>query len=332
MVGLWQRILPLLVLGCGLPGDGLKYADTAGEGTFGSVDAGCEMMAKWMVECGVDSVQQDTVLEACLQEIEVLSTECTTEAAAQYSSGLEDAYTCFLELNFCGTEEDIETYPDALDTCGALFDAQFTEAEECFSEDGETSTNLGAITIPEDIPYETSPTLRNRLSLEDDAYQTVEVPFELSFFGESFKSITITSNGVLFLGEVPFDGCCYGLEIPRYDEYNGLIALGWGDLVPDMENSIAWQVLGEEPTRELWIQYDNVPAITDVDEVVSSRMRWVEGTAYVDIFIDQIVYSDPMTIGVESVDAQWASVLPEHNATAIQSDKRGLRYAAEVPQ
>ena len=48
-----------------------------------------------------------------------------------------------------------------------------------------------------------------------------------------------------------------------------------------------------------------------MDEHVSSRMRWVEGTQYVDIFLDGILYSEAMTVGVESQDGAWASVLSE---------------------
>ena len=82
----------------------------------------------------------------------------------------------------------------------------------------------------------------------------------------------------------------------------------------------------------MWIQFDSVPAITDLDEHVSSRMRWVEGTQYVDIFLDSIVYSEAMTVGVESHDGAWASVLPEYNAVPIQAQKIAHRYSVGVPE
>ena len=284
-----------------------------------------------MEACSDEAVDVMAVIEACEQEVQQISEECGATVAAQYDLGLQSAYECLLGMEYCGTEEDVEAQPDAMETCSQLFEEQNSELQECRPEGG-VDQSVPDMPSSHPIDYEDPFNLRYTFELGDDDSTTLEVPFALSFFGMEYTSITIASNGLILLGEVQSDGCCYGLELPQYDEYNGLIALGWGDLVPDETRKVRWQIKGEAPTRELWIQFDSVPAITDMDEHVSSRMRWVEGKQYVDIFLDSILYSEAMTVGVESQDGALASVLPEYNAGPIQAERVAHRYSVGVPE
>ena len=332
---LLYSIVSVLSWSCGSPKNEYLGADSGFDAAVVNGSDGCNSMAKWMSLCGDEALDVDAVIDQCMAEVERIESLCDEEVALQYSVGLEVAYECFLNLGFCGTEEDVEMNPDAGDQCGQLFEDQIDMDQECLMvEDTESDTQFDSTVglPPDEIEYEPAFTLRNQLNLTDDDFEVLELPYALSFFGEVYTALTITSNGLLLLGDVPYDGCCHGAEIPKVDEYNGLIALGWGDLVPNPDRPVSWQVVGEEPHRELWIHYDQIPAITNMDDHISTHMRWIEGEQYIDIFLDSIVYSEEMTVGVESGDGRWAVVLNEHNSQPIQTEKTAFRYSVEIPQ
>ena len=327
-------IPPLLSCGKG-PVDGVKSGDTATNvgSDFGTLD-GCQSMATWMERCGDESVDLNLIVEECNTEVARISQECNQSTADAYVLGLQQSYECLLELEYCGTEEDALLHPDALETCGALFTEQNAAYEECTQDE---IIELGNETEPQifepvEIEYLPPPQLRNILILEDDDFFALELPFALTFFEEEVFVLTITSNGLVLVGNQNQDGCCYGLSIPQMDEFNGLIAMGWGDLIPNRSRPAMWDIVGESPNREVWVQYNNVPAISSRTDYVSSTMRWVENTEYIDLFIESINYSEAMTIGVESSDGMMAVVHPEHNAQSIQIARTALRYTVEVPQ
>ena len=325
--------IPLL-LSCGIgPGDGVKSGDTAINvgSDFGTLD-GCQSMATWMERCGDESVDLNLIVEECNTEVARISQECNQSTADAYVLGLQQSYECLLELEYCGTEEDTLLHPDALESCGALFTEQNTAYEECTQSDTSDNDTVQHVFEPTPIDYSPPPPMGNMLHLTDDDFTILELPFAVEFFGEMLTTLTITSNGLVLVGSQQQDGCCYGLSIPQMDEFNGLIAMGWGDLIPSREQTVFWEVEGVEPNRELWIQYQNVPAIASSTEHVSSSMRWVENTEYIDLFVESINYSESMTIGVESSDGIWAVVHPDHNAQSIQLARTALRYTVEVPQ
>jgi hypothetical protein len=285
-----------------------------------------------MTLCGDNTVDTDAVIEECSLEADRIAQTCDSEVSQAYLSGLQQAYDCLLDLEYCGTEEDVLAQPDAMSVCGALFDVENSAYVACTNDTGVDQSPVDAQREPEVIDYIPASTLRNQVVLEDDDSKVLELPFEVTFFGEAQTHLTITSNGLILMGEQDRDGCCYGQSLPQFDEYNGLIALGWGDLIPTGDRMVRWQVMGEAPNRELWIQYDNVPAITSATEHVSSRMRWTEGMNEVEIFIDSIWYTEAMTVGIESGDANWAVVSPAFNAQPIQTERVAHRYSVEVPQ
>lgn len=307
--------------------------DTGSNGysDFGGT-AGCEAMATWFSECSEGDFSIEASIDDCMSQLGQITEDCDSNAAAAYSEGLEAAYSCYLELSFCGTEADISAHPDAIESCGALFDAQIAPYAECIYGAADIVEPPITQSEPEAIDFVEPIELRNVLVLEDDDYTQLELPFELSFFGERVQTLTITSNGLILVGAQAEDGCCFGLPIPQEDRLDGLIALGWGDLIPSTAHAIYWDVLGDAPNRELWISYDHLPSYSGPSNSVGARLRVIEGTENYDIFMDAILYDEPMTIGIEAPDGQYAVVKDGHSASSILVEKEAYRYTASVPQ
>jgi hypothetical protein len=309
--------------------DGFGSTDSANY-DGGIVLGGCEKMAEWFLECSESEIQGEDVVDSCVNEVEEIMETCNETAANAYLNGIEATYACYLNANFCATPEDLEAYPDVLETCGSLYDEHVESFEECF-DSGIHGNPLEVTTAePEMIDYTPPFTLANQLDLTDDEYVHLQLPFPLKFFTETTSILTITSNGVVFVGEQNNDGCCFGLALPDYDQHNGLIALGWTDLIPSSQNNISWDVIGEAPNRELWIRYDYVPTYGGSDTHVASRLRYVEGGKSYDILLDSIVSNEPTTVGLESIDGNLAIVNENHNELLINLERKAFRYQTDA--
>ncbi|MFX1505880.1 MAG: Ig-like domain-containing protein [Promethearchaeota archaeon] len=93
------------------------------------------------------------------------------------------------------------------------------------------------------------------LSLDDDSYQTVSLPFIFPFYDEKFSEVSISSNGFLTFDTNTYATKTYG-EIPQ-GEYPYLIALFWTDLYPDDGyggGGVYYQAFGDY----FVVQYDNI--------------------------------------------------------------------------
>ena len=342
----WCLIVGFLFVSC---------TEASDKGSFGWYDTGndairdipedapigCQMMGNWFLECGDETIFIENMVNECIDEIDRISQNCSTEAATSYSQGLEAAYSCYLEQGYCavleGTTDQttVDEQMAILESCGALFDAKVESFSQCiYSEEDTGSTPIPSSIEPEEIPFETyqeNDIETYSLSLDDDSFAVLEIPFTLPFFDETYNKITITSNALILMGEQNADGCCFAESIPTLDQYNGLIAMGWSDLVPTEDNNIYWWIDGQEPNRELWIRYVDVPSYIGMEHHVSTRLRYKEGTGFYDIFIDSIVSEEVITIGLESLDGSYAVVREEHNAKPLNVEQIAFRYRVNVP-
>ena len=82
----------------------------------------------------------------------------------------------------------------------------------------------------------------------DDASVTVPLPFPFTFYGQTYESVGVTTNGFITFtpGASPFPPYL-NAPIPDKGEPNAAIYALWDDLVVDATGSVRTQVVGDGP-------------------------------------------------------------------------------------
>ena len=93
----------------------------------------------------------------------------------------------------------------------------------------------------------------------DDAFSTLNIGFPISFFGQTYSTAYISSNGFLSLGSNAGATAPLNAAIPTTATPNGVIAPFWDDLHPGATGSVHAAVSGAAPNRTLYVEWFNVP-------------------------------------------------------------------------
>jgi subtilisin family serine protease len=93
----------------------------------------------------------------------------------------------------------------------------------------------------------------------DDTFSTLAIGFPISFFGQTYSTAYVSSNGFLALGSSSGANAHLNAAIPTTATPNGVIAPFWDDLYPGASGSVHAAVSGAAPNRTLYIEWFNVP-------------------------------------------------------------------------
>jgi subtilisin family serine protease len=93
----------------------------------------------------------------------------------------------------------------------------------------------------------------------DDAFSTLNIGFSIPFFGQSYSTAYISSNGFLTLGSNAGANAYLNAAIPTTAVPNGVIAPFWDDLYPGATGSVHAGVGGAAGSRVLYVEWFNVP-------------------------------------------------------------------------
>lgn len=145
-----------------------------------------------------------------------------------------------------------------------------------------------------------------RLSLGDDAGSSVSIPFSFPFYGTSYSSIGVGSNGGLY-----FDGSYLhhtNRAIPGTASLNVTrhIAVYWDNLDPGGAGDVYWEVRGTSPDRRLIVQWDEVGHESKSGDTVTVQAVLFESSGNI-----LMQYLDPSleggisaTVGVQGSSSQ----------------------------
>ena len=114
---------------------------------------------------------------------------------------------------------------------------------------------------------------------EDDSYQ-IPIGFDFDFFGQTYSTCWVGSDGFVAFGNYPGGGCC-GQAIPDASPLNNLIAVAWTNM--DW-HSIHYEVFGDAPDRRLVVTFD----MTDVcGTSYYGQVKLYEGTNIIELHTQQ---------------------------------------------
>lgn len=184
--------------------------------------------------------------------------------------------------------------------------------------------NYQVISVPFSWTNLSSPTV---VPLSDDAVSGgIALPFPFTFFGNTYNTVYISSNGfITFLAGQP-NGCCSGQPLPSGFAPNGLVAGYWEDLNPSQGGTISYQVLGSAPSRIFVVEFQQVPHFFNT-EPVSFQILLYESGGIIDIYCKTCTASSGNhTQGIENATGTDAYTYPGRNATLFSITNDGVRF------
>ncbi|HET6990499.1 MAG TPA: T9SS type A sorting domain-containing protein [Bacteroidia bacterium] len=132
----------------------------------------------------------------------------------------------------------------------------------------------------------------------DDQYSgKISIGFPFCFYGASYDSILIGSNGVLSFNTSEAGNYCpwpIGGAIPTtYIDPLNAIFFPWQDLSPGAGGTIEYQITGSSPNRKFIVEFDSVRMYSCTGLFFSGQVKLFETTNMVEMDIEQKSSSCP---------------------------------------
>jgi hypothetical protein len=183
------------------------------------------------------------------------------------------------------------------------------------------------------IPFQAGPTnLANLGPVCDDCVMNdVPIGFNFTFYGNTYSTLQISSNGfVRFAPPNNDSGCCSGRPIPLNDLWNNIIAFAWTDLNPSgaLGGRLRFETLGTAPNRRWVLHADSVRYFGGTE---TNLIQWLilhEGSNVIEIHT-QLMTPRVITQGIENIDGTIAHFVPGRVATTFSLTNDGVRFTPE---
>ena len=149
---------------------------------------------------------------------------------------------------------------------------------------------------------------------DDQVARNLPLGFDFTFFGNSYNTFQVSSNGFIAFSNVG-SGCCSGGDLTAgFVNPNNLIALGWTDLNP-RGAPINYQTIGAAPNRVLIVEYDDVPFFGG-GTVLSGQIKVFEGSNRIEIHTENNGNTGrTQTQGIVNQGGSIGFPVPGRNAT-----------------
>jgi hypothetical protein len=159
----------------------------------------------------------------------------------------------------------------------------------------------------------------------DDTYGRLRLPFAFPYYGEEYRNVFVTTNGVLTF-EDPGFASPVNEAIPSPEPPNAAIYALWTDLVVDLETEVAYDTDGRAPNRSFIIEFVGLRAYESEARTDLTVTLWENGA--IDIWYGAFDGSpgdgSTATIGIESPDG--SDGLQFSFREALLEPNTGYRY------
>jgi subtilisin family serine protease len=164
----------------------------------------------------------------------------------------------------------------------------------------------------------------------DDALTSASLPFPFPFYGVSYSTVYVTTDG--YLSFVPTSVAYFSnTNLPWTYEPNAAVYVFWDDLYMDASSSAQTEVIDQEPNRGFLIEWRNVGVLGDLTQRIDAEAVLYENGE----IVVQYRNTDPQstrergssaTLGLENA-AGTAAFQYSYNE-AVVFDGLAIRYAA----
>jgi N-acetylneuraminic acid mutarotase len=166
---------------------------------------------------------------------------------------------------------------------------------------------LGATTTSIPFAPEPGPFANAVPPCDDCMFNGLPIGFSFTFFGNSYTTFNLSTNG--FIGFTPGtdNGCCSGRTIPAADGLNNIIAAAWTDLYPPGGGGVFYETRGRAPSRYLIVAYPGVPWCCGSGNHVTTQIILYEGSNAIEIHTANQSAGHIYTQGVEDATGTQAA-------------------------
>jgi PKD repeat protein len=170
-------------------------------------------------------------------------------------------------------------------------------------------------------------TLLSNMSSHDDATESISIGFGFDFYGTSYTSLWVSSNGLLnFTSSASH--CCSGIALPATSVTEAVIGGWWEDLNTSTSGDVYSQLLGSYPNRRLIVQFHNV-AHHGGGNNVTFQFKLFESTNSIEVHFHTIL-SDGGNHSVGIQAANGTAGLSWYYGTGTVSNGSAVRFAKTV--
>lgn len=196
------------------------------------------------------------------------------------------------------------------------------------------------------IPYITFPTTGTLVSANtDDVWSTlISLPFNFCFFGNTYNSLVIGSNGIISFNAAYAGAYCpwqlngagtTALPIPNANLPLNSIMGPYQDIDPALGGNITYSIIGTAPRRIFVVSFNTVPQYSCTTLSSTGQIALYEGTNIIDVYNANkalcTTWNNGNAIeGIQNIDGTIAYAVPGRNnsqwsVTNTTSDGRRFR-------
>lgn len=118
---------------------------------------------------------------------------------------------------------------------------------------------------------------------DDQVSGAVPIGFSFSFYGSTYPTAYVSSNGFVTFSAFQSSGCCSGAPIPSTGSPNNLVSGYWADLYPPGGGSIKYQTLGTAPNQRFIVQFTGIPHYCCSSFPVTMQFKLFEGSGDIEV-------------------------------------------------
>lgn len=165
------------------------------------------------------------------------------------------------------------------------------------------------------------------VTLTDDQLSgALPIGFSFVFYGNTYSSFYLSSNGFISFDPAAGAGCCTGQVLPNAAQPNNLIAFAWEDLNPNLGGNISYSTVGSSPNRILVVQYTNIQHYGSGNPVTSQVLLY-EGSNYIEIHTTSMPSDGGShTMGIENAAGTQAVSVTNRNSSSWSVTNDYVRF------
>jgi subtilisin family serine protease len=171
------------------------------------------------------------------------------------------------------------------------------------------------------------------LTLGDDAYSYLPLPFPFLFYGQVYNNIFIGSNGDLELGSALGMTAFANADMPNPAAPNNIICGYWTDLDPsNSKGQIRVGIIGTAPNRAYVVSYEAVPRFAS-QSTFTFQVLLFEGSNDIKMQYLEVQPADlsfgagrRSSVGVENSSGLIARKYTYNGSPALLSNNQALRF------